>query len=89
MLSAGTDDPVVRGAAAVAAHHRQNGHREIGRRRNGGGPLRPGPAGRLSALHGHPSVVPTSAPLRGHRQRGHDDVHGFPPGVHRGLNIAS
>lgn len=86
VLPAGADDPAVRGAAAVATDHRQDGHREVSRRRNRGGPLRPGPAGRLPALHGHPPGVPTSAPVRGHRQRGHHDVHGLPLGVHRGLS---
>lgn len=86
VLPAGADDPTICGAAAVATHHRQNGHREIGGRRQRGGPLRSGPLGRLPSLHGHPPVFPTSAPVRGHRQRGHHDVHRFPLGVHRGLN---
>lgn len=33
VLPAGTDDPAVRGAAAVAAHHRQDSHREVSGRR--------------------------------------------------------
>lgn len=85
VLPAGADDPAVRDPAAAEAHYREDGHREVGGRRERGGPLRAGPAGRLPPLHGHPPVVPTGAPVRGHRQRSHHDVHGLPSGVHHRL----
>lgn len=86
VLPAGVGDPSVRGAAAVATHHHQNGHREVSRCGHRGGQLWPGTTGRLPALHGHPPGFPASASLRGHGQRGHHDVHVLPLDVHRVLS---
>jgi len=51
VLPVGTEHLVVHGAISVAAHCRQDGHREISRLGQGSGPLQPWPAGQLPALH--------------------------------------
>jgi len=58
VLPVGTDHLAVHGAYSVAAHRRQDGHREVSGLGQGSGPLQPWPAGQVPALHDYTSNFP-------------------------------
>lgn len=83
VLPVGTLNLAVRGAAGVAAHRRQDGHREGGGLGEGSGPLRPRPTGRLPSLYDHAQDFPEGAHVYGNRERRHHRVQRISLGAHR------